>query len=172
MQPAVYDNGNLHMARAVALTKDDIVGSFESELLSVGKAIIHDKIMIVDPLSEAAAVVVGSHNLGFKASYENDENFLIIRGNRSLAAAYMVHVLDVYEHYRYRALQRDMKDKGKSLDGGALATDDAWLARHLTADRGALARYLATPGSAQQDGREGTGARKAPSLWRRLFGSS
>jgi phosphatidylserine/phosphatidylglycerophosphate/cardiolipin synthase-like enzyme len=172
VQPAVYDNGNLHMARAVALTKDDIVGSFESELLSVGKAIIHDKIMVVDPLSEAPVVVVGSHNLGFKASYENDENFLIIRGNRPLAAAYMVHVLDVYEHYRYRALQRDMKDKGKSLEGGALATDDGWLAHHLTADRGALARYLATSGSAQQDGREGMGARKGPSLWRRLFGSS
>lgn len=172
VQPAVYDNGNLHMARAVALTRDDIVGAFESELLSVGKAIIHDKIMVVDPLSEDGAVVVGSHNLGYKASYENDENFLIIRGNRPLAAAYMVHVLDVYEHYRYRALQRDMKDKGRALEGGVLATDDSWLTRHLAPDRGALARYLAAAGAAQGGGRELARARRTPSLWSRLFGQS
>ena len=167
VQPAVYDNRNVHLARAVALTKDDIVGSFESELLAVGKAIIHDKIMVIDPLSEAGAIVVGSHNLGFKASYENDENLLIIRGNRPLAEAYMVHVLDVYEHYRYRALQRDMKDKGKPLDGGALATDDSWLTRHLAPERSALARYLGSGAPAVSDGDSGQ-ARKA-SLWQRWF---
>jgi phosphatidylserine/phosphatidylglycerophosphate/cardiolipin synthase-like enzyme len=171
VQPAVYDNGNMHLARAVALAKDDIVGAFESELLSVGKAIIHDKIMIIDPLSDAGAIVVGSHNLGFKASYENDENLLIIRGNRALAEAYMVHVLDVYEHYRYRALQRDMKDKGKPLDGGVLATDDSWLARHLAADRSALARYLAGASSAgSANSRGAPQPRKPTSIWNRLFG--
>ncbi len=169
VQPAVYDNRNVHMARAVALSKDDIVGSFESELLSVGKAIIHDKIMVIDPLSDSCAIVLGSHNLGFKASYENDENLLIIRGNRSLAEAYMVHVLDVYEHYRYRALQRDMKDKGKQLDGGALATDDSWLTRHLAPDRSALARYLGSQSAGAVGDAASGQARKAGSLWQRWF---
>jgi phosphatidylserine/phosphatidylglycerophosphate/cardiolipin synthase-like enzyme len=170
VQPAVYDNGNIHVARAVALTKDDIVGSFESELLSVGKAIIHDKILLIDPLSDAGTLVVGSHNLGFKASYENDENLLIIRGNRALAEAYLVHVLDVYEHYRYRALQREMKDKGKALDDGVLATDDSWLAHHLAPDRGALARYLSGAGSAGfAEAKGGPGGGKPASLWARLF---
>jgi len=170
VEPAVYDRGNVHIVRAVALTKDDIVGSFESELLSVGKAIIHDKILLVDPLSDAGVLVVGSHNLGFKASYENDENLLIIRGNRPLAEAYMVHVLDVYEHYRYRALLRDMKDKGKPFDGGGLATDDGWLAHHLAADGSALARYLSGALPLSDTSKGGPARRKPVSIWNRLFG--
>src|SRR5262245_64989434 len=50
---------------------------------SLGHAIIHDKIVVIDPLSENGAVVMGSHNLVYKASYENDENFVIIRGPRA-----------------------------------------------------------------------------------------
>ena len=49
-------------------------------------------------------VIFGSHNLGYKASYANDENLVIVRGNRALAEAYAVHVIDVWEHYRFRAV--------------------------------------------------------------------
>ncbi|WFU04531.1 hypothetical protein QA648_27510 (plasmid) [Rhizobium sp. CB3171] len=43
-------------------------GDFEPELLSAGFAIIHDKIVVIDPFSANCAVITGSHNLGFKAS--------------------------------------------------------------------------------------------------------
>jgi len=142
-QPAIYNNGDIHVVRAVALNKDDVVGGFESELLSVGKAIIHDKIVVIDPLSPDCTVILGSHNLGFKASYENDENLLIIRGNQALAQAYMTHVLDVYDHYRFRAKEREEKNKGLVPDGGMLAADDSWMAPHMTPGKGALAKYLA-----------------------------
>ena len=145
-QPAVYNNGKIHVVRAVALNKDDVVGSFEAELLTIGKAIIHDKIVVIDPLSPDCTVVMGSHNLGFKASYENDENLLIIRGNQPLAQAYMTHVLDVYDHYRFRALQRDEANAHLPIDGGILVADDSWLAPHLTPEKSALARYLSQPG--------------------------
>jgi phosphatidylserine/phosphatidylglycerophosphate/cardiolipin synthase-like enzyme len=59
--------------------------------------------VIIDPLSDDCVVATGSHNLGYKASYENDENLLIFRGNKALAQAYAVHALDVFDHYRYRA---------------------------------------------------------------------
>jgi phosphatidylserine/phosphatidylglycerophosphate/cardiolipin synthase-like enzyme len=149
-QPAIYDNGEVHVVRAIALNKDDIVGSLEGELLSVGKAIIHDKIVVIDPLSNDCTVIVGSHNLGLKASYENDENLLIIRGNPKLAQAYMTHVLDVYEHYRFRALQRIAKDNNMPLDGGMLVTDESWYTTHATPERGALSRYLGGAGAAGQ----------------------
>ena len=145
-QPAVYNNGTIHVVRAVALNKDDVVGSFESELLTIGKAIIHDKIVVIDPLSPDCTVVMGSHNLGFKASYENDENLLIIRGNQPLAQAYMTHVLDVYDHYRFRALQRDEANAHLPLDGGMLVADDSWMAPHLAQEKSALARYLSGGG--------------------------
>src|SRR6185295_4894992 len=57
-------------------------------------------------------VVTGSHNLGFKASYANDENMVIIRQHRGVAEAYAAHVLDVYEHYRWRfRLQQPIRDE-------------------------------------------------------------
>jgi phosphatidylserine/phosphatidylglycerophosphate/cardiolipin synthase-like enzyme len=61
-------------------------------------------------------VITGSHNLGFKASYSNDENILIIRGDRAVAEAYAAHVLDVYEHYRWRwRLQQPLRDAFQKL---------------------------------------------------------
>ena len=94
---------NVLMVRASAIT--DVIGDFEKELLTAGNAIIHDKIVVIDPLDEADCVVItGSHNLGFKASYANDENMVIVKGNAKLAQAYAVHVLDVFEHFRFRAV--------------------------------------------------------------------
>jgi phosphatidylserine/phosphatidylglycerophosphate/cardiolipin synthase-like enzyme len=75
---------------------------WEAEIYKIGHAVIHDKILVIDPFTDDSVVVTGSHNLGFKASYSNDENLLLIRNNRSVAEAYAAHVLDVYEHYRWR----------------------------------------------------------------------
>ncbi len=72
------------------------------EIYRAGHAIVHDKIVVIDPFSAKCVVATGSHNLGFKASYNNDENMLIVRGLRKLAEAYAAHVADVYEHYRWR----------------------------------------------------------------------
>jgi phosphatidylserine/phosphatidylglycerophosphate/cardiolipin synthase-like enzyme len=78
---------------------------WQHELLKSGPdahAIIHDKIVVIDPMSDDCVVITGSHNLGYRASYNNDENLLIVRGHKALAQAYAVHVLDIYDHYRFR----------------------------------------------------------------------
>jgi phosphatidylserine/phosphatidylglycerophosphate/cardiolipin synthase-like enzyme len=95
-----------------------MIGDFQRELLSAGHAIIHDKIVVIDPMSETdCEVITGSHNLGFKASYANDENMLVLRGNKALALAYTTHILDIYDHYKFRAaLEQQARDamlKGK-----------------------------------------------------------
>ena len=143
-QPAVYDEGNVHIVRAAALTKGDLVGNFEHELLKAGHAIIHDKIVVVDPLSADGFVLMGSHNLGYKASYENDENLLIIRNNRPLVEAYAVHIMDLYEHYRFRAVQQERRrlDKKDKPWDGFLSRDDAWLGAWMKPDKGSLAHYF------------------------------
>ncbi|MFN8321254.1 MAG: phospholipase D-like domain-containing protein [Chitinophagales bacterium] len=125
--PTVFEKGKISIVRASALTKGDLVGDFEVELLKYGHAIIHDKIVVVDPLSDKGFVVMGSHNLGYKASYENDENLLIIRNNKALVQAYMVHLLDIWEHYRFRAVMQDLKNKHKQTWDGFLSKDDKWL---------------------------------------------
>jgi phosphatidylserine/phosphatidylglycerophosphate/cardiolipin synthase-like enzyme len=89
---------------------------WEAELYKIGHAVIHDKIIVIDPFTDASVVVTGSHNLGYKASYANDENLLIIRNDRAVAEAYAAHVLDVYEHYRWRwRIQQPIRDKFQKL---------------------------------------------------------
>jgi len=102
------------MVRAAAVRTP--FGNLRPELLTAGHAIIHDKIIVIDPLDKKnCTVITGSHNLGYKASYCNDENFLIIQGNQDLAVSYAVHVLDLYEHYLMRArleeqIRKDIAD--------------------------------------------------------------
>ncbi len=88
---------------------------WEKELAKLGHAVIHDKIVVIDTFSNDCVVVTGSHNLGYKASYSNDENLCIIRGNRAIAEAYTAHVLDVVNHYNWRNKLAEDKKKGKSI---------------------------------------------------------
>ena len=69
---------------------DDQFSFWQQELLKGSPnvhAIIHDEVVVIDPLSAGCVVITGSHNLGDRASYTNDENLLIIRGHRKLAEA-------------------------------------------------------------------------------------
>jgi len=142
-QPTTYDTTNVHLVRASNITSKDAVGDFEAELLSAGNAIIHDKIVVIDPFSDDPIVVFGSHNDGFKASYSNDENLVIIRNNPALVRAYAVHVLDIFEHYRSRAIQQEIGDAGGDKFEGFLSKNDHWLTKALSATgKGTLAAYM------------------------------
>ena len=101
---------------------NDPISFWEKELLKTpgGHAIIHDKIVVIDPFSPNCVVITGSHNLGYRASYNNDENMVIVKGNQALAAAYAVHILDVYDHYRFRYILQTQKTGTFS---GLLPTD-------------------------------------------------
>jgi len=133
------------IVRASRIDDRSILGDFGPEPLAargVG-AIIHDKVVVIDPRLPSCTVILGSHNLGFKASYSNDENLLIVAGDMALAEAYAVHILDVYDHYRYRAIQAEQKRKGKKGWSGFLDTNDAWQDPYVGGRKGALSRYFA-----------------------------
>jgi phosphatidylserine/phosphatidylglycerophosphate/cardiolipin synthase-like enzyme len=86
---------------AKALT-GEVPAGWEKEILSAGFAVTHDKIIVIDPFSDDCVVITGSHNLGYKASYNNDENLVIFKGQHALAQAYATHVLDIYDHFSWR----------------------------------------------------------------------
>jgi phosphatidylserine/phosphatidylglycerophosphate/cardiolipin synthase-like enzyme len=104
---------------------------WQKELLAAGFAIIHDKIVVIDPFSDDCVVATGSHNLGHKASFNNDENLAIIVGNKKLAAAYATHVLDVYDHFawRYAVKRLGVKDAEQLLKD----KPDEWLNQYFDA---------------------------------------
>jgi phosphatidylserine/phosphatidylglycerophosphate/cardiolipin synthase-like enzyme len=112
---------------AGAVNEADAFGAWEAELRTAGHAIIHDKIVVIDPFSTDCVVVTGSHNLGYRASSNNDENFVIIHGHRALAEAYACHVLDVYDHYAWRYWLAKLPEKF----GRPLQADDTWQKRYL-----------------------------------------
>jgi phosphatidylserine/phosphatidylglycerophosphate/cardiolipin synthase-like enzyme len=140
--PSTFDDGNIHLTLARALSAKNAPGDFEKEMLSAGFAIIHDKIVVIDPMGDNPTIITGSHNLGFKASYCNDDNLVIIRGNKRLAQAYCAHIIDLYDHYRFRAVEEEIAKKGGAKEDGFLSTDSKWLKSAIKTPAGTLADYL------------------------------
>jgi hypothetical protein len=99
-------------------------------LSQVGHAIVHSKVLVIDPLSKDPVVVTGSHNFSAPASKNNDENLVIVRGQKKLAIAYAAYVMSVYQHYRYRSYVREMLAQGKT-PWSYLDDDDKWLKKEL-----------------------------------------
>jgi phosphatidylserine/phosphatidylglycerophosphate/cardiolipin synthase-like enzyme len=98
----------------------------------IGHAIIHSKVVVIDPFSKERdpVVITGSHNFSSSASSKNDENFIIVKGDRELAEAYAVNIFGAYTHYRWRAF---LSQTHKPFNG--LKDSDAWQARSLAGAR-------------------------------------
>jgi phosphatidylserine/phosphatidylglycerophosphate/cardiolipin synthase-like enzyme len=62
---------------------------------------IHSKVVVVDPFGPKPVVMTGSHNLGPKASADNDDNLVIIENAPGLAKEYAVNIMNVYGHYKW-----------------------------------------------------------------------
>jgi hypothetical protein len=102
-------------------------------LSSVGHAIIHSKVVVVDPFGPDPTVITGSHNFSGSASQKNDENFIVIKGDAALAEAYAVNVMGAYDHYRFRAL---LGQTNHPFNG--LKDSDTWQGPMLAANRRTL----------------------------------
>jgi phosphatidylserine/phosphatidylglycerophosphate/cardiolipin synthase-like enzyme len=104
----------------------------------IGHAITHAKMIVIDPLDEDCKVITGSHNFSKSASEKNDENFIVIHGNRPLAEACAVSCLATYTHYRWRAYLKEMASAGKK-PWSHLSASPNWQVDYLTKER---KRYL------------------------------
>ncbi len=98
-------------------------------------AMVHSKVVLVDPFSAHPVLLTGSHNLGPKASGTNDENLLVIRNAPGLAAAYATNIMAIYNQYRWR-FRRHTQTKTKRWNG--LEDGDGWQKGYLKADSAAL----------------------------------
>eukprot|EP00929_Paragymnodinium_shiwhaense_P111364 TRINITY_DN7933_c0_g1_i5.p1 TRINITY_DN7933_c0_g1~~TRINITY_DN7933_c0_g1_i5.p1 ORF type:complete len:851 (+),score=184.96 TRINITY_DN7933_c0_g1_i5:80-2554(+) len=65
---------------------------------------VHTKFLLVDPFSDAPVVISGSANFSKASMESNDENMLVVRGNKQLADAYAVEFFRMFEHFRFRNL--------------------------------------------------------------------
>ena len=97
------------------------VGNWAAEVLrgqflhQIGFAIVHSKVIVIDPNGKTPIVITGSHNFSASASQKNDENMVIIKGDAALAKAYAVNVQSVFDHYNFRAVAKTMQEEGKNV---------------------------------------------------------
>jgi phosphatidylserine/phosphatidylglycerophosphate/cardiolipin synthase-like enzyme len=97
----------------------------------IGHAITHSKMIVIDPWDDQCVVITGSHNFSVAASERNDENFVVVRGNRGLADAYAVACITTYEHYRWRAYLKDQAEKQLPA-WSQTSTKPTWQRRYLS----------------------------------------
>jgi hypothetical protein len=103
---------------------------------------VHTKFMLVDPLGARPTVVTGSANFSKASTDTNDENMLVIRGDRRIADIYFGEYLRLYTHYAFREsvkIYTEKKHQGTPEDWKPqfLVDDDSWMAPYFDAhDRG------------------------------------
>jgi len=84
---------------------------------------VHNKFMLIDPLGDDPIVIAGSANFSQPSTDENDENMLIVRGNRRVADIYLGEFLRLYSHHAFR---ESLTFEGATPTPKPLRTDDWW----------------------------------------------
>jgi hypothetical protein len=135
-----------HDAMVPANIKAAFHENWQTELLGSGVH-VHSKVIVLDPFGPHPVVMTGSHNLGFKASSENDDNLMIVEGNAPLAAAYAANIISIYQSYRWNAYVEAHRQDPRVWHG--LVDNDAWQAGHLAGDELAEIKFwLGSPPAA------------------------
>lgn len=81
---------------------------------NVGTNFIHNKVLLIDPLGEDPIIITGSANFSDNSIDRNDENTLIIRGNKELADLYFTEFYRIFNHYYVRQTALKMAAENSS----------------------------------------------------------
>lgn len=97
---------------------------------------IHSKFLLVDPLGDDPIVVTGSANFSDASTNDNDENMLIIRGEKRVADIYFTEFNRLFNHYYFRSIREVTANvtpeeaRERDLQTLFLAEDDRWLRKY------------------------------------------
>lgn len=93
---------------------------------------IHTKYMIVDPLGNNPIVVTGSANFSEASTNANNENMVVIRGDKRVADIYVGEFMRLYSHYAFREAVKIAKEKGETAwKPNYLVSDATWQADYF-----------------------------------------
>jgi phosphatidylserine/phosphatidylglycerophosphate/cardiolipin synthase-like enzyme len=103
--------------------------------LNAHVAYIHCKFLLHDPLGPDPLVVSGSANFSAASTEDNDENMIVIRGDRRVADIYFTEFNRLFNHYYFRSVVERTRRRppvSAELDSGSLSLseDDSWLAKY------------------------------------------
>lgn len=101
---------------------------------------IHNKFMLIDPLSDDPIVIGGSANFSNASTIDNDENMLLVRGNTRVADIYFGEFMRLFSHFSFReSLEwRKINEAPKPL-----RIDDWWKSSFGNTPNSAKRKYFA-----------------------------
>ncbi|TCC90051.1 hypothetical protein EZ428_12235 [Pedobacter frigiditerrae] len=134
-KPFVYINAKQNVYKAWGAYLNDPLYQWTREVstrqlkLNTHVAYVHSKFMLIDPLGDDPVVITGSANFSGPSTTSNDENMVIIRGNRRVADIYYTEFNRINNHYYFRAVYNKVnKDDGAKRKSLFLAETAAeWL---------------------------------------------
>jgi len=144
----------------IAIGNRIVTNSFDRWLAEMSKLTahvnvywVHTKYMLIDPLSDQPTVVSGSANFSKASTDTNDENILVIRGDKRIADIYLGEYMRLYPHYAFREAVKwyaeKKKKKPQTWQPQFLIDLDDWMAPYFdpadTSARYARRKYFSGP---------------------------
>jgi phosphatidylserine/phosphatidylglycerophosphate/cardiolipin synthase-like enzyme len=130
---ALNAENNVYMASGAELqtTLGKWVVETDARRLGLNRhvAFIHCKFLLHDPLGDDPIVVTGSANFSAASTSENDENMVIVRGDRRVADIYFTEFNRLFNHYYFRSIA-ERSTPTETLRGLYLVEDDSWLEKY------------------------------------------
>ena len=127
-------------AAGAKFEKGSLPEFLEERLTGLNKNLyIHDKFMLIDPLTDDPTVITGSANFSPASQGDNDENMLSIRGDQRVADVYFGEFMRMFDHLYARYLAKKINEatkkakpkKGAKGSHGYLRPDSSWVAAHF-----------------------------------------
>jgi phosphatidylserine/phosphatidylglycerophosphate/cardiolipin synthase-like enzyme len=101
---------------------------------------IHNKFMLIDPLSENPIIITGSANFSNASTNENDENMIIIKDNKRVADIYIGEYMRLFSHHSFR---ESLKWRKPNTPPKPLRTDNWWSDYFGNTPRSLIRKYFA-----------------------------
>jgi phosphatidylserine/phosphatidylglycerophosphate/cardiolipin synthase-like enzyme len=95
---------------------------------------VHTKYMLIDPLGEEPVVVTGSANFSDASTKKNDENMLVISGDKHVTDIYLTEFMRLFMHFYFRMIANWIGPAAADADAGYLKDDDSWITPYYQAD--------------------------------------
>ncbi len=118
----------------------DWVDGWHQEDRGIGTFVnwIHTKFMLIDPLGDDPVTLTGSANFSEPSVDTNDENMVLIRGDKRVADIYFSEFMRVFAHHRFReSVKRHIEQFGSAAFNTWKPQDlfedwEKWVPMHFT----------------------------------------
>ncbi|MBS1791767.1 MAG: hypothetical protein JST85_28925 [Acidobacteria bacterium] len=87
---------------------------------------IHTKFLLIDPLSDDPLICTGSANFSSNSLLQNDENMLLIRGDRRVADIYLTEFDRIFRHFYFRDIANEIEAERGDAQGPFLCETSQW----------------------------------------------